>query len=290
MSIRSLFDAAIDAEPGPPSGLDVDRIVARGRRASRHRLLAVGGSGLAAAAAMTAFALLVGPVGGGLQVSSAGSPTVKPSRTRTPAPVQTASPTPSIGGPTPSVPPERYNSDHAASLSAAFEAALRAVAPPGTTFLDTRANDPESRPFAFGYNAQPYANQFTSGPDLRDAAGTGNVTLVIGKPVGSEGAGVGQFKQCPAEEPGTLPTQCTVRTGPHGERIVAMPRFWDQNGSKIARIDVTKPDGTGLVIEVRNWGLNDAADKISAKQRAQLPITVEQMTQVAVDPRLVIAW
>ncbi|WP_238009116.1 hypothetical protein KZZ52_25775 [Dactylosporangium sp. AC04546] len=189
---------------------------------------------------------------------------------------------------TPGVPPPQYNAAQIARLSSAFEQRLRAVAPPGTTFLDTRVNDGAAGPFQFAVQDDSrYAESFVVGPDLRDSSGTGNVVFRIGKPISAlapdgrrwpSGYGVGQFQACPDAD-------CTQSTGPHGERIVAMPNFQHDGATRIARIDVTKIDGTGIVLEVRNLGLGNG-EAAPTKRRPELPLTVEQMIEIATDPAL----
>ncbi|GAB3870101.1 hypothetical protein ACFPIJ_37135 [Dactylosporangium cerinum] len=249
------------------------------------RPLAVVGAGLAVAAALTGVALL-----GGGSSDRAGNPDGPPSR-RPPTSalsVVEMSPTPGYGTTaTPGVPAEVWNAAQIDRLSAAFERHLRAAAPAGTTFLDTPVNLGATDPFRFAESTGPgsrYSESFVVAPDLRDEPGLGNVVLRVGKPIGPlgpdgrpwpTGYGIGQFQQCPGDG-------CDLRTGPHGEKIVAMPSFQDEGGKKIARIDVTTADGTGICVEVRNFSL------FRSGSRAGLPITLDQMIQLAVDPDLVI--
>jgi hypothetical protein len=194
---------------------------------------------------------------------------------------------------TPGVPPETWNAVQIARLSAAFERHLRSVAPKGTTYLDTPVNGTVTGPFAFNVSPGPdsrYSGYFSVGPDLQDPLGVSSVVIGVGKPVGTvdvnglplqAGSGIGQFQACPGEA--VDKAECEVRTGPHGEKIVAMPRFQVDGGKKIARIDVTTADGTGLTIEVRNFSV------FRSGGRAELPVTVDQMIQIAVDPDFVIS-
>ena len=204
------------------------------------------------------------------------------------------SPLPGYGATaTPGVPAETWNAVQIARLSAAFEQHLRSVAPKGTTYLDTPVNGTVTGPFQFNVSPGPdsrYSGYFSVGPDLQDAQGVGSIVIGVGKPVGTvdvnglpllAGSGIGQFQQCPGEA--VDKAECEIRTGPHGEKIVAMPRFQVDGAKKIARIDVTTADGTGMTIEVRNFSV------FRSGSRAELPITVEQMIQIAVDPDFVIS-
>lgn len=288
MSIRAQFDAAIDAEPGPPPRLDVDGIVRGGRV---RRRLAAAGAGLAAMATLgvAGFVAATAPGQGGI-------PDPPPSR-RAPSsapPRVEMSPTPGYGTTaTPGVPAAAWNAAQAARLSAAFERHLRAAAAQGTTFLDTPVNLAATGAFEFGTPdgaTDRYAARFVAGPDLRDAKGIGTVVVSVGKPIGPvaedgrpwpPGYGIGQFQQCPGDAADR--ERCEVRAGPHGEKVVAMPYFQDQDGKRIARVDVTTADGTGVTVEVRNFSL------FRPGRRAELPVTVEQMIALAVDPDLVIS-
>ncbi|WP_433201414.1 hypothetical protein ACQP00_30495 [Dactylosporangium sp. CS-047395] len=186
-------------------------------------------------------------------------------------------PSPTYGtSATPTVPPEDYNSAQIARLTAAFDKQLRSLVPHDTSFLDTRVNGPSGHPLEFGIDAgDRYAEHFSVAPDLRDRSGVSNVLIVVGKEISSqwpEGYGVGQFRTCPDPV-------CSERTGPHGEKVLTM---WDfQAKPRIARIDVTKPDGTGVVLEVRNFGLDHAGS------RPQLPLTLDQMIELACNEALV---
>lgn len=292
MSIRMQFDAAIDAEAGPPSRVDVDGIVRGGRV---RRRLAAAGAGAAVAAALTVVAVLVGtapPERAGIP----DPPTSRkpPARTATAAPSVEMSPIPGYGTTaTPGVPAETWNAVQAARLSAAFERRLRAVAPAGTTYLDTPVNGKVTGPFEFNISPGPdnrYSGYFSVGPDLQDGQGVSSVVISVGKPIGTvdinglplrAGSGIGQFQECPGEA--TDKADCEIRLGPHDEKIVAMPRFQVDGGKKIARIDVTTADGTGITIEVRNFSV------FRSGSRAELPITLDQMIQLAMDPDLVIS-
>ncbi|HTJ34286.1 MAG TPA: hypothetical protein VL738_13750 [Dactylosporangium sp.] len=281
-----------------------------GRR--RGRGPAVVGGGIAAAVVLIAVAMAGGLLGGRHRGAAPAAPVPEPSVAYTGCASAPASPPPSAAAvmcvpaemtpsptygttATPSVPPLQYNQAQIARLTAAFERDLRAAAPPGTTFLDTLVNGDAAGPFEFGPssgahpdNGGRYAEDFSAAPDLRDRSGTGNVLLRIGRPFSAiapdgrpwpPGYGVGQFRECPDPD-------CTQTTGPHGERIVAMPNFQDNNGAKIARIDVTKPDGTGICLEVRNWGLGNTKEETAPKRRPQLPLTLDQMIAIATDPAL----
>ncbi|MDG6104912.1 hypothetical protein Daura_04810 [Dactylosporangium aurantiacum] len=289
MSIRAQFDAAIDAEPGPPPRLDVDGIVRGGR--IRRRLTMAGASlAVTATLGVVGFVAATAPGQGGIPDPP---PSRRPPSSAAPPSAET-SPTPGYGTTaTPGVPAEAWNAAQAARLSGAVERHLRAAAAKGTTFLDTPVNLQATGPFEFGTPggaADRYAARFVTGPDLRDAAGIGTVAVAVGKPIGPlaedgrpwpPGYGIGQFQQCPGDAADR--ERCEVRAGPHGEKVVVMPYFQDEGGKRIARVDVTTADGTGVTVEVRNFSL------FRPGGRAELPVTVEQMIALAVDPDLVIS-
>ena len=78
--------------------------------------------------------------------------------------------------------------------------------------------------------------------------------------------------------------ECDRTSGPHGETIVALT-FTEPGDATVNQVNVTKPDGTGIIIEAEN-----VAD--SAKQRHENPpdmpppLSLAQLKAVALDPGL----
>ncbi|MET7395208.1 hypothetical protein ABZS66_17130 [Dactylosporangium sp. NPDC005572] len=273
MTYRSIFDEAISAEPGPPSSVDFQAIVARERRRRRRLVLGAGTVASGAIAAVTAV------------VVAGGHP---------PATGAAAPPPPSvIASTTPTLTADQWNAREAARLTTVVEAKLRALLPPGVTFLDSGVNGKATNPFEVvpyppdDLPPNTYANSFVVGPNIRDAAGTGNVIVYIHKQMTATLKG-----RSPQPQTSCIPefvaAGCHAETGPNGEILLITPRFHDEHGSKIARIDVTKPDGTEITIDVRNWADGSVEGQIGAPQRPDLPLTVEALVELALDPGLVI--
>ncbi|WP_238011261.1 hypothetical protein KZZ52_57060 [Dactylosporangium sp. AC04546] len=276
MTYRSIFDEAISAEPGPPSSVDFQAIVARERRRRRRLVFGAGTVASGVIAAVTAAAVVGG--GGKPATDVAAPPSVAP---------------PSVIATTPTLTADQWNAREAARLTTVVEAKLRSLLPPGVTFLDSPVNGKATNPFEVvpyppdDLPPDTYANGFIVGPNIRDAAGTGNVIVYIRRQL------TATFKSgSPRPQtsciPEFVPAGCHAETGPNGEILLITPRFHDENGSKIARIDVTKPDGTEITIDVRNWAEGSVEGQIGAPQRPQLPLTVEALVELALDPGMVI--
>ncbi len=77
---------------------------------------------------------------------------------------------------------------------------------------------------------------------------------------------------------------CHRTSGPHGETIVALT-FTYPGDATVNQVNVTKPDGTGVIVEAEN-----VAD--SAKQKHEdppgmpPPLSLAQLAAVALDPGL----
>ncbi|EOD67671.1 hypothetical protein, partial [Amycolatopsis vancoresmycina] len=119
---------------------------------------------------------------------------------------------------------------------------------------------------------------FMAAASTSEKARKGNVWAIVTR-LGGNAAPAAECQQAPRDTQST----CHRRTGPHGETIVeetlTLPR-----GATVNRVDVTKPDGTGLTVEAENTArdakLDDAPDMPSP------PLSLTQLAEVALDPGL----
>ncbi len=265
----------------PVSRIDLDQTIIRMRRKVRWRRAG-------------ATVLSVAMLGGVIVAGNALIPKAPPQNTHVPA-VVLAEPDEQI----------------AARLSQVVQDKMRELLP-GTEFLEP---EPGVAPFAVkvwrpdGVPPELPWNNLRSKGDVRDAAGTGNVDVIIGRteddpasamyclgtktvvPEGGTcagagtwpGAALGALRSCAhyAESADSIPG-CEDRTGPNGETIVVVFN-WTRNGTKHEwRVDVSRPDGTAIVMIAGNYG------RATEGQREQPSLTIDQMIAIATLPALTI--
>jgi hypothetical protein len=295
------FDRAIG--PVPPSTVDVDAVIARERRAAWARRTVYPWTATAAAVVALAVGAVVlvapsaGPGGGspapdGALMTTTSSPS--PPLTTTTAEPGCAPPSPasvSARTPTsesrqaPSSPPATVSEtpeQAAARLSSVLKYSVRGHLAAGTQLL---AN-PGARP----YGPLDFY-RVGAGTDGKDCPGQpgylmamanvnrngrkGNI-LAVAQWFGDYGT-----PECP--DPAVSPEQtgCQVHTGPHGEKIAAATLVMD-GGSTGYRLNVAKPDGTGLVLAAEN--VSDTSKKGGPPQSPAPPLTIDQLIEIATDP------
>jgi hypothetical protein len=305
--VKDLLSNSIGAAPA--STIDVERTITRLRRKARRRRT------LTAAAVVAAVA--VTSVGAHLSLArGTGSPTGFPY----------AAP-PTLIDPSPTPARAETERELTARLTGVIQGHMRR-AMPGASFV-ANVTDPDYPPVeAFEVwavrphgvpDSAPWAHLQASA-DIHDAAGVGNVLVVVGRvraasdavywcgldatpyPVATTTSARGRpapatscdglyalageqldvFTSCEGDDP-----SCHVVIGPRGERVVAFTDFaGGEANSRGYRINVTKPDGTTIMIKTENLGLVGATGKTSSGERAQPPLTVEQMIEIALDEML----
>jgi hypothetical protein len=76
---------------------------------------------------------------------------------------------------------------------------------------------------------------------------------------------------------------CHRRTGPHGETIVEETLILP-GGPTVNRVNVTKPDGTGVLVEAQNTARD--AKQGDAPDMPSPPLSLSQLAEVGLDPGL----
>ncbi|NBH12266.1 hypothetical protein, partial [Amycolatopsis sp. SID8362] len=76
---------------------------------------------------------------------------------------------------------------------------------------------------------------------------------------------------------------CHRRTGPHGETILESTVL-QPGGPTMYRSDVTKPDGTGIILDAEN--VAGDAKRGGAPDMPSPPLSLAQLTEIALDPGL----
>jgi hypothetical protein len=278
------FDRAIG--PTPPSTVDIERIITRERRRAWLQAgpLAATAAGITAIA-VGAVALLShtdAPVPPAIPVPSLSSQ----HQTQTPTETQTYCP-----GNSPTVPPAPENAEVAATrLSAVLKTAVLQRAAAGTVLEQNSAAvypaGTTHGPFEFFHvseGAQPQKNGCRGGADHLET----RATLVGGMAKGSVWAVMGRLggdtspsTDCSA--PVMERTSCEVSTGPHNETIVATTLT--AGSVKSYRVDVSKPDGTAVVLTAENVAGDGKSDTNVTSTNP--PLTHQQLTEIALAPAM----
>jgi hypothetical protein len=303
MSYRELLDETITG-PMPPFG-SVDALIARERRAQgRRRFAAAGAAAFGVVAVLVAVTAFGGtPTASPPPIGATLDPSAAPSASQPP----TAAPSPSASSPWPTPPPEPDPADLRV-LTAVLKAHVSDRLP-GTTFT---SNYPGMRamevtvdrlegsvPKGSGYNSL-----WASADIAVDGRGLGSFDLGLGfVDDGRPGAqwcattktlydggscntmadvsGVLEVLTGCADKADDDPRTCQERPGAHGETIVTLGGKVGGGDRAEYRVDVTRPDGTALLLMCRNWTRADGRDG-SIKP----PLRLDDLVAIALDPRL----
>jgi len=286
---RDMFDAAIGTVP--PSTVDIDEIVRRSRRTVRIRRGLLGGGSVVAVTALVigGAAVLTAPRGGvdGATIGVSAASTANPSASAT-----------GVAG----------LQDHvrvAERLSTVLGAAVHGLVPQAVATANGTGT--ATRPLEFSYVNVPhfgesrYSDPHSSGPvpaqsefpyvagaDLRDAGGTGSLSVEVWPTSPTT------LASCPPGEVPSEETDCQQSTGPHGETVVrttstVLGGLRGHSTSVRYRVAVTRTDGTAVVAIANNWGQIVDTEKVADARRTTPPLTMDQLTTLALDPGLVLS-
>jgi hypothetical protein len=275
--MRTELDDAIGVVP--PSPIDVDRLIARGRRRRATRRLGAAGAAGGVASAVLAVITLAGGDGGtsGLPVGgSTPAPAASPSVSAPPStPVGTRTTHPPFVLPSDEPPtPPALAGQTETRLTQAAKDAVRDHAP-GYPLGDSLLGPP----FRFRYHYEPVGgnsagnNWYTGSADLSGPAGRGNVAITVGR-IGSiwnPSTDCGFYQQ----------PSCQVTTGPRGETVL---RFRDAHeGTTLNYVIVVRPDETAVLLRAHNQrGEGD----LGGPFQPEPVLTLDQLIAIGTDPRL----
>jgi hypothetical protein len=121
---------------------------------------------------------------------------------------------------------------------------------------------------------------FMAAATTAGAAGKGNIWAIVTRLGGNA---------TPATECGKPPDDaqqsCERKAGPHGETVVE--ETLSSPGQATAnRTNVTKPDGTGVMVEAQNVADDAKKDHPDGPDMPSPPLSLAQLTEVALDPGL----
>ncbi|MDQ3787829.1 MAG: hypothetical protein M3422_11360 [Actinomycetota bacterium] len=300
---KQLFDDAIGEVP--PSTVDVEAAIARGRRAARFHRVAN-----PAVAAGVAVVLLTGAVAytvtrggdGGTTVGAA--PPATSSSTTTPTstgPTSTAPSTPAPPTMTSEVddavpPPQCEENDLETAAEAAArltQATTKAVTAQrtGMTLLVNPAGDypvgTSHGPLEYHQVSQQGASGelsicdpravFEAAATTQTADGKGNILVVMG-PAMFDSLGI----RCDDSTFGER-TYCEATTGPRGEEVVKQTLELE-GGTTQHRVEVLRKDGTEVLVQAENIATTSKGG--GAPTATKPPLTHDQLAAIATDPAL----
>jgi hypothetical protein len=280
---KEQFDAAIGAVP--VSTVDLDAVLARERRRARVvNPWTAAGAGVAAVA--VAAAVVFVPGGSGAAPVMPGSP---PSAPPSPDPCAISPYPPQTGPPIPE------GVDVAANrLTGVLTTAVQQRVAAGTKLQPHAQGEyPKGKqhgPLTFYhvFSAQVRHESSCSGGEdyfmaaatTAGAAGKGNVWAIVTRLGGNA---------TPATECGKPPDDaqqtCERKAGPHGETVVE--ETLSSPGQATAnRTNVTKSDGTGVMVEAQNVADDAKKDHPDGPDMPSPPLSLAQLTDIALDPGL----
>ncbi|MEV6641209.1 hypothetical protein [Amycolatopsis sp. NPDC051371] len=279
---KDQFDAAIGV--APPSTVDVEAVLDRARRRARVRRVAnpwtAAGAGVAAVAVGVAVAFVPGnPAPVLVPPAASTAPTDNPCAVR-PGPPQTGAPIPETSA--------AASSRLTTVLTAAVEQRLaagstlgpheRGVYPKGVAHGPLEFFHVFSAPVPFEGSCSGGEDYFLSSATTAKGELKGNVMAVVTR-IGGVATPSTECTPPPERTEGS----CQRRTGPHGETIVESTVL-QPGGPTMYQSDVTKPDGTGIILGAEN--VAGDAKRGGAPDMPSPPLSLAQLTEIALDPGL----
>jgi hypothetical protein len=286
--MKQLFDDVIGDVP--PSTVDVDAAVARGRRAVLvHRLANP------VVATVAAVAVLLGAVAVVLLSSDDADglgPAIPPSATTSRTAPPTTSTSNCLDGMEPTAPPATELAAKAAgrltqfmtdAVKARLAPGATLVARPGAQYPDGTPRGPmevfyvHSEPEDLGRDAcRTGEDYFLAWSDVQAPAGTGNLQVLVARGGGANEMGT---------ECGTNNhiLSCHVKHTPGGD-VAVQTTYRMESGATQFQVAATKADGTVVQMEAEDIGGSSKSG--GAATATQPPLTIAQLTQIALDPRV----
>jgi len=261
---KELFDDVIGEVP--PSTVDVDAAITRGRRAARLSKLGspVVVAGVSVALVTGGVALAMQP-GQGIRVGDGGNPL---------GPCGEELPT----GPAPAGPPAKIADRLSSVLTAAVQSRLTA----GSTLVESAGADhgpldfvhikTDGGPTDHG-SCMVAEDEFVTGANVVQGVSTGTVSVAVLRTVG---------KTQTCDNGAAEQIDCEEIIGPRGEEGTAST-LGLEGGVFMYRVDLDRGDGTTIAAWVKDAPDDD---KGSAPGSGHMPLSRDQLVEIALDPGL----
>lgn len=279
---KDQFDAAIGIVP--PSTVDVEAVLDRERRRARVRRVVnpwtAAGVGVAAVAVGVAVAFVPGsPAPVSVTPGASKVPPEDPCAVR-PFPPQTGAPIPEAS----TVAASRLTTVLTAAVQQRLAAGTtlgaheRGVYPKGVAHGPLEFFHVFSAPVPVDGACSGGEDYFSSSATTAKGELKGNVMAVVTR----IGGIVTPSTEC-TPPPERTQGSCQRRTGPHGETIVEAT-ILQPGGPTNYRSNVTKPDGTGIILDAEN--VAGDAKRGGEPDMPLPPLSLAQLTEIALDPGL----
>ena len=287
---KQMFDDAIGDVP--PSTVDVEAAIARGRRAVLVRRLAN-----PVVASVAAVAVLLGAVAVVLLSSDDADglgPAIPPSPTtsRTTPPPTTTSTSDCLDGMEPTAPAATERpADAAHRLTQFMTNAVKSrlvpgatlVAHPGAQYPDGTPRGPMEVFYVFSEpedlgdgGCRTGEDYFLAWSDVRSSAGTGNIQVLVARGGGANEMGT----DCGTNN---HIQSCHVKHNARGD-VAVQTTYRMESGTTQFQVAATKADGTVVQLEAED--IAGSSKSGGAATAATPPLTMAQLTQIALDPRV----
>jgi hypothetical protein len=277
----------------PPSSVDIESVLRRERRRGRWLRAAAAGTAAVAVAGLISGITVLNPLGAGGASRGAAGPTAGPGRPA--GPVQAPS-----GGdrstapswPLPKCPPGTAMSMAAPEgkqplpvgrgprLTAALTRAVHAVA--GNPRLAASRWGSVRRPLVFsGGPCDPHYAEYMATAAVLGPSGTRTGDLMVSMEWEQWGESPTSCREAPADT-GIPNLACVERTGPHGEKIVAVTRRIGKQSTAVAiwyDVFITSPGGSVVFIDAGGSG----------PSQPNPPFSIDQLIAIGLDPGLTLS-
>jgi hypothetical protein len=292
---KQLFDDAIGEVP--PSTVDVDAAISRGRRAARVRRIAS-----PALATVAAVAVLLGGVAVAvLADDDAGRhiPAGPPGTTKPTSPAASTSEDP-CAGVTPTAPPqpEKPAVTEDRLTGVLTDLVSRRLGPGAALEQNPIAKDANgkklgpleayhwfSTPKPDGSGCQGGEDYYLAQASVRSPDGVASVLVLVARAGGM--GGTEDIFVC--DDPNVVApdqTSCKTETTPDGDLVMftGLGTGAQMKGSRTLRIDTLRADQTFVLIEASN--MRTSGKYPGPPTATKMPLTNEQLKEIALDPRL----
>ncbi|MGH3876356.1 MAG: hypothetical protein ACRDSK_04875 [Actinophytocola sp.] len=280
---KQLFDEAIGE--APPSSVDVDTVIARGRRAVRVRRVASPALAAVAVVAVVLFGVAVVAQSDG---DADGFVPAKPPSSTTTTPTSESI----CAGMTPTAPPQPEKPAVTENrLTAVLTDSVSERLPEGATLeanpdaknrAGQRLGPLETYHWYSELRETPDTcvggeDEYISRASVRSPNGVGNVFFLIAR------AGSENYLECDSSTENPDQDSCDTETTPNGDVVMTTELGRGQQSASY-RVDVLRADQTFVLAEVSDKATSSKYP--GPPDTTQMPLTREQLKEIALDPAL----
>lgn len=251
----------LDDEVGmpPPSGVDIDAVIARQQRRVRFQQLGLAATAGAIAVAVAVVFVSLPRAGGASKVGAAAPP---------PAAVAQA-------------PAVSAHDQEAARLSVELQQIMASTVP-DAHFLALPFSSPPTPALTFAHQSNG-GEYYAATAEIKDPAGAGSITVDVGR----EDTQFRKDGACSTDrDPRDAKVTCQTLPGPDGAKVEVVTVTIGKKGFEHFRVEIIRADGNGVSVDVSNGVVNPNGTAGYVGQRPTPSLTLAQVTAVAENPNL----